>query len=272
VTVNIDVTNPTVAMTAPVAGTIYTTPQSVPITANATDNVAVTKVWFKLGGVVVSTDTTAPYEYSWAITGANNGAHTWSATAFDALGNSSTTVGVPVTVNIDVTNPTVAMTAPVAGTTYTTPQTVPITANATDNVAVTKFGSNWAGSWYPPTPLRPTNTVGPITGANNGAHTWSATAFDAMGNSSTTVGVPVTVNIDVTNPTVAMTAPVAGTIYTTPQSVAITANATDNVAVTKVWFKLGGVVVSTDTTAPYAYSLGHHGGEQRGTHLERHCL
>jgi chitodextrinase len=254
VTVNIDVTNPTVAMTAPVAGTIYTTPQSVAITANATDNVAVTKVWFKLGGVVISTDTTAPYEYSWAITGANNGAHTWSATAFDALGNSSTTVGVPVTVNIDVTSPVIAMTAPVSGTIYTTPQTVPVTANATDNVAVSKVWFKLGGVVVSTDTTAPYEYSWAITGANNGAHTWSATAFDALGNSSTTVGVPVTVNIDVTNPTVAMTAPVAGTIYTTPQAVPITATASDNVAVSKVWFKLGGVVVSTDTTTPYEYS------------------
>jgi chitodextrinase len=249
----LDTIFPGISVTAPVTGTIYTTPQTVPITANATDNVAVSKVWFKLGGVVVSTDTTTPYEYSWPITGANNGAHTWSATAFDALGNSSTTVGVPVTVNIDITNPTVAMTAPVAGTTYTTPQTVAITATASDNVAVTKVWFKLGGVVVSTDTTAPYEYSWAITGANNGAHTWSATAFDAMGNSSTTVGVPVTVNIDVTNPVIAMTAPVSGTIYTTPQSVAITANATDNVAVTKVWFKLGGVVVSTDTTAPYAY-------------------
>ena len=50
-----------------------------------------------------------PYAYSWPITGATNGAHTWTATAFDAVGNSSTTAGVPVTVNIDITPPTVAL-------------------------------------------------------------------------------------------------------------------------------------------------------------------
>jgi parallel beta-helix repeat protein len=65
--------------------------------------------------VVVSTDTVSPYQYSWPITGANNGAHAWKATAFDAMGNSSTTVAVPVTVNIDITPPAVALTTPTAG-------------------------------------------------------------------------------------------------------------------------------------------------------------
>jgi hypothetical protein len=103
VTVNIDITPPAVALTTPTAGTTYTTPQSVLVKATATDAVGVAKVWFLRNDVVVSTDTTLPYEYSWPITGANNGAHTWKATAFDAMGNSSTTVPVPVTVNIDIT-------------------------------------------------------------------------------------------------------------------------------------------------------------------------
>ena len=79
--------------------------RTVSIQAEAGSATQVTKVWFTLNGVGVSTDTTAPYAYSWPITGMNNGAHTWTATAFDAMANSSSTVGVPVTVNIDVLSP-----------------------------------------------------------------------------------------------------------------------------------------------------------------------
>jgi parallel beta-helix repeat protein len=87
-----DITKPSVAFTAPIAGTTYTTPQTVPIAVISGDNVSVAKVWFLRNNVVVSTDTASPYEYSWPITGANNGAHSWKATAFDAMGNSSSTV------------------------------------------------------------------------------------------------------------------------------------------------------------------------------------
>ncbi len=214
----------------------------------------VAKVWFIRNDVVVSTDTASPYEFSWAISGANNGAHTWKAMAFDPMGNSSTTVAVPVTVNIDITPPAVTLTTPTAGTTYTTPQSVPVKATTTDAVGVAKV-------WF----LRndvvvSTDTASPyeyswaITGANNGAYAWKSTAFDAMGNSSSTVAVPVTVNIDITPPAVALTTPTAGTTYTTPQSVPVKATATDAVGVTKVWFVLNDVVVSTDTTLPYQYS------------------
>jgi chitodextrinase len=253
VTVNIDVTNPSVTLSTPTAGTTFITPQTVPVRANATDNVGVTKVWFFQNGVVVSTDTVSPYEYGWSITGSNNGAHNWSARAFDAIGNSSTTASVAVTVNIDGTNPLVTLSTPTAGTTFITPQTVPVRANATDNVGVTKV-------WFVLNDVVvSTDTQAPylyswaVTAANNGAHSWRATAFDAIGNSSTTAVVPVTVNIDVTRPSVAITTPTANAVFTTPQTVTVKANATDNVGVSKVWFILDGVMVSTDTVSPYEY-------------------
>jgi chitodextrinase len=199
---DIDVTPPSVSVSSPPLNAVFTTPQTVPVKANATDNVGVTKVWFVLNDVVVSTDTQAPYLYSWAVTAANNGAHSWRATAFDAIGNSSTTAVVPVTVNIDVTPPAVALTTPTANAVFTTPQTVEVKAEATDNVGVSKVWFILDGV------MVSTDTVSPyeygwlITGANNGAHTWSATAFDAIGNSSTTASVPVTVNIDVLPPSV----------------------------------------------------------------------
>jgi hypothetical protein len=43
--VYIDATSPEVTLTTPTAGTIYTTPQSVPVKATATDEVEVAKVW-----------------------------------------------------------------------------------------------------------------------------------------------------------------------------------------------------------------------------------
>ena len=268
ITRTLDTMAPTISLSTPTAGTAYTTPQAVPITANATDNVAVTKVWFVLDGVTVAIDTATSYAYSWPITGANNGAHTWTATAFDAMGNSSTTAGVPVTVNIDITPPTVTLTTPTAGTTYTTPQTVPVKATATDAMGVTKVWFIRNEVVVSTDTLSPYEYSWPITGANNGEHTWTATAFDNIGNSSTTVGVPVTVNIDVVPPAVALTTPTAGTTYTTPQTVPVKATATDAGGVTKVWFKLGSVVVSTVTLSPYEYSwpiTGANNGEHTWT-------
>lgn len=57
---------------------------------------------------------------------------------------------------------------------------------------------------------------------------------------------------DITPPTTAITAPLAGA--TVSGTTSVTASASDNVGVTKVEFYLDGVLKSTDTTSPYAWS------------------
>ena len=54
------------------------------------------------GAVLASTDATAPYTAAWSFTSANNGAHAWTARAYDAAGNVATSAVVTLTVNITV--------------------------------------------------------------------------------------------------------------------------------------------------------------------------
>ncbi len=130
VTVN-DTTPPTVSLSASPAGPTYTTAQTVTLTATASDNVGVTKVEFYDGASLVSTDTSTPYTYAWAITSANNGTHNWTAKAYDARNNVGTSSVLTLTVNIP--------TGPVAPTCNIT--------NPTENtVTVGKGGTiNWQG-------------------------------------------------------------------------------------------------------------------------------
>src|SRR5437660_3263389 len=74
--------------------------------------------------------TTAPYAVSWNTTTVTNAAHTLTAVARDAAGNTATSAAVSVTV--DNAPPTASLTAPVAGTTVV--GTVTVSASATDNV------------------------------------------------------------------------------------------------------------------------------------------
>ena len=93
-----DTTFPTVAITAPGGGA--TVSSTIPVTANASDNVGVVGVQFKLdGGNLQSEDTTPPYSISWDTTGALNGSHSLTATARDAAGNATTSATVNVTVS-----------------------------------------------------------------------------------------------------------------------------------------------------------------------------
>jgi chitinase/chitodextrinase len=57
-----------------------------------------------------------------------------------------------------------------------------------------------------------------------------------------------------TAPTVGLTAPASGASYTAPATIAISANATDNVSVAKVEFYSGTTKLGEDLSAPYTYS------------------
>jgi hypothetical protein len=129
-----DKTPPTVSITAPANGATVSG-SAVTISANASDNVGVTSVQFKLdGGILGSALTKSPYTLSWSTTGVANGTHTLSATASDAAGNQAT-ASVSVTVNnpMPTPGPTVALTSPTNGASYDAPATINLSASVTAN-------------------------------------------------------------------------------------------------------------------------------------------
>lgn len=92
-----DQSPPTASLTAPVAGTVSGT---IIVSANASDNVGVVGVQFRLNGSNLgSEDTSAPYSVSWNTTGLVVGTtYTLNAVARDAAGLSTTSSDVSVTV------------------------------------------------------------------------------------------------------------------------------------------------------------------------------
>ena len=156
----------------------------------------------------------------------------------------------------DTTAPTVAITAPTSGTTYSTnTSSLPLAGTAADDIGVTQV--NWA------------NDRG-ASGTATGTATWSATgialqaganvltvtARDAAGNPGTAT---VTVTYDPTAPTVAVTAPTGEATYTTNTSpLTLGGSAIDNVGVTMVsWTNnRGGSGTATGTTNWSATGIG----------------
>jgi uncharacterized protein DUF4082/Big-like domain-containing protein len=249
VTVDNDTTAPTVAVTAPAAGS--TVSDTVTVSANASDNVAVVGVQLKLDGANLGAElTAAPYNFSWNTTATANGAHTLTAVARDAAGNTTTSAAVGVTVNnVDSTAPTVAVTAPVNGATVA--GSVTVSATASDNIAVVGVQFKVDG-----VNLGAEDTAAPYSIAwstlsvANGLHSVSAVARDGAGNTATS-SVSVTVNNDLTAPTVSMTAPAAGATVT-GTAVTVSASASDNVGVAGVQFLVDGVASGAEVTvAPY---------------------
>ena len=96
-----DPTPPTVVIDSPTAGSQVS--DIVTVTADAFDNVGVAGVQFYVDGVPTGAeDTTDPYGFNWDTRTSGNGAHTLTALARDAAGN--TTLSAPVTVNVANTN------------------------------------------------------------------------------------------------------------------------------------------------------------------------
>lgn len=87
---------------------------TIPVTANATDNVGVVGVQFYLDGSPLGQeDLAAPYSVNWDTTTVPNGTYTLTAEARDAAGNVGTSTPVLVDVlNPDTEAPTVVITSP----------------------------------------------------------------------------------------------------------------------------------------------------------------
>src|SRR3989475_1228373 len=93
-----DVPPPLVSITAPAAG--VTVAGTVTVSANASDNVGVVGVLFKLDGTNLGAEVTvAPYAVSWNTTLATSGSHSLTAVARDAAGNTATSAAVSVTLD-----------------------------------------------------------------------------------------------------------------------------------------------------------------------------
>ena len=188
-----DIVAPTVALTAPAAGAVSGT---VAVTANAADNVGVASVEFFAGATSLGVDTTAPYSVNWDTTATANGNVNVTAVAKDAFGNSTTSAAVAVTVtNVppppDVTPPTVALTAPAAGTVS---GTVAVTATAADNVGVTQVEFFAGATSLGTDATAPYSVNWNTTTVADGAVTLTAVAHDAAGNTTTSTGVVVNVS------------------------------------------------------------------------------
>lgn len=201
VTVNVDNAAPTVSLTAPTNGA--TVQGTVNMTATASDNVGVTSVDFYNGLILLNSDTSSPYSYSWDSTTVANGSYTLGASARDAAGNVtntsvSVTVNNPTTPPPDTTKPTTSITAPASGATIT--GTYNVTASASDNVGVTHVELYVDNAKAADDVAAPYSFAWNTVGLTNGTHSIKTRAYDAAGNTQDSTAVSVTVNNPTSNP------------------------------------------------------------------------
>ncbi len=153
----------------------------------------------------------------------------------------------------DTQPPAVSVTAP-ANNASVQGTTVAIAANASDNAGIfdVQFQINGQNVGAPDT-TAPYTMVWNTIPINNGTYTIRAIARDTSGNSTTSNNVTVTVANppDTTPPTVSITSPANDSTANVPLT--LSADASDNVFVASVQFKLDGVNIGSPITAnPYS--------------------
>lgn len=97
-----DTTPPTVSLTAPAANSSVS--GIVPISATASDNIAVDHLDYLIDGAVAASMTSAPFTYNWNSRSLSNGSHTIAVRATDTSGNKTTTSAISVFVNNQTTS------------------------------------------------------------------------------------------------------------------------------------------------------------------------
>ncbi|MFI7543943.1 glycoside hydrolase family 48 protein [Actinoplanes sp. NPDC049599] len=193
---------PTVSITSPAANTRFTSPASIPIAATATaaSGTTISKVEFYHDGLLLNTDTAAPYAYTWGSVPAQTAAYHLQAIAYDAAGVKSPTADVPVFVDAtttpsvlaDATGITVSpgktatfkvtlSKAPTANTTVTIARSAGATTVSATPASLTFTTANW-------------NTAQTVTVAATAAAAVDSTAtFTASATGHTAASVTATV-------------------------------------------------------------------------------
>lgn len=199
VTLGADATPPGVSLAA--SPTTVVAPGSTTLTATANDNVGVAKVEFFRGAALIGTDTTAPFTQAVAFTPADVGTVGFTAKACDAAANCTTSALLDVTVNADTNPPTVSLLANPA--TVLVPGATTLQATVGDNIGVTKVEFFCGATLIATDTAAPFQTQVDFTSADLGTATFTAKAYDAQNNATTSTAADVLVTTPATGDTYA---------------------------------------------------------------------
>ncbi|WP_073043808.1 Ig-like domain-containing protein [Cnuella takakiae] len=248
---------PTVTLTSPVAGSSFQAPATVTVAADASDAGGIEKVAFYRDGILVNTDSIAPYAFTW--TNAAGGTYSFTARAFDRDGLSTTSTAATITIAGD--KPLLMLTSPVANASYTAPGSVRLTATASDADGIHRV------EFYKGNTLLISERAAPYdqtwTNVAPGTYTIHARAYDKLGNLTVSNSVTITVNAATqkatagSQPTVSLTSPVNNATYKAPASFGLIATAADNDGIAKVEFYRGATLVDVEKIAPYSWKYAN---------------
>ena len=227
------------------------------ITVNVGDKV--TWVWIGSGHDTVATDG------SWS-SGLKNVGASFSFTftvakRYDYFCTPHRAIGMVGSITVQAAAnqpPTVSLTSPPDGGTFSTTDTITFSANASDDVGVNRVEFYSDGILIASDSTSPYSVTASLAA---GQHTITAKAFDGPGLSTTSTARTITVTAPNQPPTVSLTAPGNGQTFSTTDSITFSADASDDAGVNRVEFLSDGGIIGTDTTAPYSVSVSLPAGQ-----------
>jgi hypothetical protein len=240
---------PLVAFTSP-ATTTFEAPATIELEADAiSPGGAIAQVEFLRGSSQLAVITQPPYRFTWTDVPAGN--YSLTARATDDNGVTASDFR-SVTVTAPNSPPSVNLTAPPDGATYTAPASITLQASASDpDGSITKVEFLRDGT------LLATDTSAPysFTWNNVAAGTYPLAARATDNQGAVTTSATVTVHVVPPNapPTVTISAPADGSTFEAPATVTVAASAQDSDgAVTRVDFYADSNPIGTATSEPFS--------------------
>ncbi|MCU6433692.1 Ig-like domain-containing protein [Undibacterium sp. Jales W-56] len=265
-------TPPTVSITAPTNGAVFSTTASPLLTASATDSDGtIASVAFYHGGVLIGTATSSPYSYIW--NNAPVGVYSITAVATDDLGAQTTsspismTVGTPGSSDINYIAVQATTTGGVAGAGGTLNAGISYTVNATSGTdSVNKVELREGNTVLDSISYTVTYKFGePVnTTRNNARYANFAVGTHQIYLRSYTIGglqgdspvYTVTVTAPSNVPAITLSGPGNGSVYNVSDVINFSATATGagSATISNVQFFNGGTSIGVVTTSPYNFS------------------
>jgi len=187
---------PNVTLTSPANGATFGAPASITLSANATDDGSISRVDFYAGTSVIGSSTTPSgsiYSFTWPNVAA--GSYNLYAVATDNSGLANTSNTSVVTVGPQNNLPSVSITSPLNGTTFSAGTNIAINATAADTDGTISKVEFYAGANLIGTATVPANGVYGITwvNVNTGAYSLTAKATDNLNGTTTSAAVNINV-------------------------------------------------------------------------------
>ncbi|MBL0142909.1 MAG: hypothetical protein IPP91_12610 [Betaproteobacteria bacterium] len=179
------------------------------------------------------------------------------ATTQDNQGHTTTLASARFVVNASGSTPPtgVAITAPLVGASFISPETISMTATATPASGKTISSVSFYAGANVVAVANASPYTAPWTNTQPGAYSLMALATDSAGG--LTLSAPVSVTVSAPQPpVVSITTPADGATFTSPATIALAATATaaGTATIAKVEFFDGATLVGSANAAPFAFT------------------